>query len=421
MLTTAGLTHLTQDEPGIGGVLKHHPEDFIVEELAREPFTGTGDFLYLYVEKTLRLTTDVVRLFARHFGVSWDAIGYAGLKDKHAVTRQWFSIHRAAEDRAAAFHDDHIRILTVDRHDRPLYRGQLAANRFQIKVREVEPVSALRARRILDRLVAQGAPNFIGEQRFGYRDTNHLQGRCLIQGDLQHFLNLLLGSPHESEAPLNQQARAAYDAGDYKRALELWPTVHRFERQALGPLSRGAPPADAVNNIDEPHRTLLVSAYQSAVFNQLLNDRIRAGLLGELLPGDIAIRHDTHGIFEVRHLDREQPRAQRLEISPTGPMWGRTMLRATGQPGEWERTALHESGLTEADLAQPGPFIPEGSRRSYRLIIHDPQIAAGSDARGPYVYVGFSLPRGSFATIVMREIMKAPTHHHHEHEHDHHD
>src|ERR1041385_7390446 len=173
MLTAEGLCYLTGDEAGIGGKLKERPEDFVVEEIPLYDPEGRGDHLYLYVEKRRRLTTDVVRYLARHFGVPWRSIGYAGLKDKHAVTRQWFSIEHVKEERAREFKDDHVQIVDMGRHPTKLKRGNLRGNRFTIKIRDVSLNEGLRARRILDRLVAEGAPNFLGEQRFGYRNNNH--------------------------------------------------------------------------------------------------------------------------------------------------------------------------------------------------------------------------------------------------------
>src|SRR5687768_3974452 len=132
MLTAEGLCYLTGDEPGIGGRLKERPEDFVVEEVPLYEPEGRGDHLYLFVEKHKRLTTDVVRYLSRHFGVPWNSIGYAGLKDKHAVTRQWFSIEHVTEERAAQFQDEHIHILDFGRHPTKLRRGNLRANRFEI-------------------------------------------------------------------------------------------------------------------------------------------------------------------------------------------------------------------------------------------------------------------------------------------------
>lgn len=406
MLTADGLAYLTADVPGIGGTIKTRPEDFVVTEVPAYEFSGAGEHLYLYIEKRRRLTTDVVRYLSRHFKVSWDAIGYAGLKDKHAVTRQWFSVHFGKEDRAAEFEDEAIRILAMDRHANKIKRGHLRGNRFDIKIREVDASAAVRAKKILDRVVAEGAPNFIGEQRFGYRKDTHLLGRSLLKGDLREFLDQMLGRPLDTEPEHNQEARRAYEAGDYPRALELWSTVHRFERQALGPLSRGASLKHAVNGIDKPHRTLMVSAFQSAIFNELLNERLLSGRLGKLELGDIATKHATGGLFEVRDVEAEQPRADRLEISPTGPMWGAEMRRAGGAIAEREAAALQQAGVTEQELAD-GDYSAYGTRRSFRMPVRDPQVSGGADDLGPYVYVGFELPRGSFATVVLREITKA--------------
>ncbi|MBI1370968.1 MAG: tRNA pseudouridine(13) synthase TruD [Planctomycetes bacterium] len=405
MLTADGLAYLTHDEPGIGGRIKVRPEDFVVTEKPLYPCSGKGEHLYLYIEKRRRLTTDVVRYLSQHFKVSWDAIGYAGLKDKHAVTRQWFSVHFGKEERAADFHDDFIRILEVDRHTNKLKRGHLKGNHFEIKIREVDGSSVIRAKRILDRVARCGAPNFIGEQRFGYRKDTHLQGRALLKGDLQEFLDQMLGRPMGTEPEQNQQARRAYEAKEYARALSLWPTVHRFERQALGPLSRKAGVFHAVNCIDYPHRQLMISAFQSAIFNQLLNDRLKADRLDTLQVGDLAFKHDSRGVFEVKNVEAEQPRCDRLEISPTGAMWGAEMMRAGGEVGERERAALLETGVTEEDLAE-GDYTAYGTRRAMRMPITDPLVTGGADDMGPYVSASFELPRGCFATVVIREITK---------------
>ncbi|MDH3583346.1 MAG: tRNA pseudouridine(13) synthase TruD [Phycisphaerae bacterium] len=399
------MAYQTEDTAGIGGVLKQRPEDFVVTEMPLFEPSGRGDHLYLLIEKQRRLTTDVTRLLSRHFCVARRDVGYAGLKDKHAITRQWFSIEHAKEDRAAAFDEPQIGILDIDRHETKLKRGNLAGNRFQIRVRDVEPSGVITAKAVLDHLVEYGAVNFLGPQRFGYRRDNHLQGKNLLHGDLQSFLDRLLGEPQDNEPEVNTEARLAYEAGDYARAVKTWPTVNRFERQAVGPLSRGASLEHAVNGVDKSQRLLMISAFQSAIFNQLLNQRLLAGRLGRLEVGDLAFKHDTRGCFEVIDPDTEQPRCDRLEISPTGPMWGRKMTRASGAVGTAEAEALAESGVSEADLKE-GRYTPDGARRAFRMIITNPQVRAGADDHGPFIEVCFELPRGSYATTVMREIMK---------------
>jgi len=398
------LAYFTADLPGIGGVLKERPEDFLVDEVPAYGPSGQGDHLYMIVEKRKRLTTDIVRYFTKHFGVHRKAVGFAGLKDKHAITRQAITVEHADPRKVDTFEDEYIKILMADWHGNKIKRGHLRANRFVIKVRQVDPTAVLHAKPILDQLIEHGAPNFLGEQRFGYRFQNHELGRLLLLGDYQGFVDMMLGQPREDDRELLREARAAYDAGEYSRALSLWPTVHRFERQAVGPLSRGASPEDAVKAIDQTQRHLLVSACQSAIFNSVLNRRLLEGQY-TLLDGDLAFKHDSRAIFHVRDIEAELPRYHRQEISPSGPMWGRKMQRPTGPALQWENEALAEAGLTDEQFTQ-GRYTPDGSRRSLRMPVTDASVSSGVDEHGSFVKVSFELPRGCFATTVMREIMK---------------
>ncbi|MBI1374299.1 MAG: tRNA pseudouridine(13) synthase TruD [Phycisphaera sp.] len=412
-VTSDTLAYVTADEPGIGGRIKARTEDFVVEEVPLFTPGGEGgnggDYLYLQVQKRKRLTSDVVRFFAEHFGVEREAIGFAGLKDKHAVVRQWFSVAGATEDRAVEFADGHVGIVDMCRGPVALTPGDLAGNRFEIKVRDVAGTEVVRAKRIVDHLARHGAANFLGDQRFGYRLNNHEQGRRLITGDLQGFLDVMLGEPRDDDNEHNRAARSAYEAGDYAAALEAWPTVHRFERQAIGPLSRGASAAEAVSSIDLLQRRMLVTAWQSAIFNRVLDARVRAGRLHVMELGDLAFKHTTRGVFQVRDLAAEQPRCDAFEISATGPMWGPDMRRASGDVDTRELDALAESGVSlERVMELAGDdYEPRSSRRAMRMQVYDPLVTGGADEFGPFVKVEFGLPRGCFATTVMREVMKS--------------
>jgi tRNA pseudouridine13 synthase len=401
------MAYLTGDQPGIGGVIKQRPEDFLVDEVPLYAPTGEGEHLYMIVEKRKRLTSDIARLLAKHFGVRREAVGYAGLKDKHAITRQAITIQGADPSLAPKFEDDYIKILSAELHRNKIKRGHLAANRFVIKVREVEITKVLQAKRAMDALIQSGVPNYLGEQRFGYRQNNHVLGRHLLQRDYQSFCDRLLGDPIPNEAQHAQDARAAYDAGDYEKALNTWPTVHRFERQAVGPISRGSSPSQAVKAIDRQQLTLLVSAFQSEVFNRVLDQRLRAGQFTTMRIGDIAFKHQSRGMFTVEDPAEDQPRCDAQEISPTGPMWGPKMLIPSGQTLSEEQAALDVTGVSVNQIADAGPFAPEGSRRSLRMLVRDADVSAGSDEHGPYIRLAFELARGCFATTVLREIMKA--------------
>lgn len=154
--------------------IKSCAEDFRVTEIPRQPPQGSGEHLYLRVEKSGAATPAVAAMLARAFAVPGTAVGYAGMKDKRAVTQQWFSVHTAA-DRDVTLDDANVRVLEATRHARKLRRGDLAGNRFRVHLRGV--AGAGWAER-LNALAEQGAPNYFGPQRFG--DDNLARARSWL-------------------------------------------------------------------------------------------------------------------------------------------------------------------------------------------------------------------------------------------------
>lgn len=157
--------------------------------------------------------------------------------------------------------------------------------------------------------------------------------------------------------------------------------------------------------------SFFVTAYQSAVFNAVLSERESAGTLGVLREGDLAFMHESRATFavgEAELADPEMPgRLAGFKVSPSGPMWGRSLRRAGGEVARAELEALHASGVDEEALerfAAAGREI-EGERRPLRVPVIDPDVEGGVDEHGTYVRCAFELPRGCFATSVMREIM----------------
>ena len=149
----ASAAYLTADVPGIGGVIKQRPEDFLVEEIPLYEPCGEGEHIYLMVEKRHMPTFEAMGVVANHFGVRHEAVGYAGLKDKHAVTRQVLSVHapgKRPEDFPMIQHD-RMAVLWADLHTNKLRQGHLKGNRFSIKVRSTDMSKALHAKRVLDR------------------------------------------------------------------------------------------------------------------------------------------------------------------------------------------------------------------------------------------------------------------------------
>jgi tRNA pseudouridine13 synthase len=410
---------LTAEVPGTGGVIKQRPEDFLVEEIPAYEPSGEGEHIYLFVEKTNLATLHVVRMLAEHFGVRRDAVGVAGLKDKLAVTRQLFSIHTPGKGPKdfPAFERPGVVIHWADRHTNKLRRGHLQGNRFIIRIRGVDPSRVVLAHRSLALLARLGVPNRIGVQRFGHLQNNHLVGLALVKGDHQRVIDELLG-PSGRFPGSQAEARAHYAAGRYIEALEGFPRSLHSERRVLAALARGAKPKNAIGAIERVPLSFYITALQSAVFNLVLERRLRTqpeegGGIGSLHAGDLAFKHDSGAVFPVTaEPDADLPaRLAAFELSPSGPMWGHRMMRATGRTDEVELAALAEMGLTPDDLnayAARAYDTEPGERRPLRVRLTQPDIEAGMDEHGAYIKCVFELPRGAFATTVMEEIMKAP-------------
>jgi len=415
----AAPVYLTRDIPGTTGTLKNRPEDFQVQEIPMYQPAGEGEHIYMFVEKRGMSTLGLRDILARHFKVHRRAIGHAGLKDKHAITQQLISIHtpgKTPEDFPALVHEK-LTVQWVDLHTNKLKRGHLAGNRFSIKVRDVDPTSVIHANRALQQLARQGVPNRFGTQRFGILQNNHEIGRALIMGDPKRTLDLLCGptNPESQPCPANQaEARDLYAAGNFLAAHEAMPKLYKVERRALKLLANGADPAAAVKAIDPTAAGFFISAFQSAIFNQILNTRVEAGTHDQLLPGDVGFVLKSRQLFHVEQSDTEQAETlDRLasgEICASGPMWGTTMTRATEEIDPIELQALANTGVSTKDLESSEardqlPMIG-GDRRPLRIPVIDPEVEGGVDEHGAYIRCAFELPRGSFATTVMDEVMK---------------
>lgn len=410
-------SYVTADVPPIGGVLKQRDEDFFVEEIPLVEPSGSGEYLHLFVEKQGLSTLDLVDVLCRHFGVNKDAIGFAGLKDKRAITRQVVSVRapgKTPED-FPMLDRKNIKILWADLHVEPLKRGQLTGNRFSIRAREVDPAHIVHAQRALSTLERVGVPNRFGVQRFGYLRNNHLIGRALVLGLHQEACDAMLGS-HERSPRTQADARMLYDEGDLGGAYDLFPPNYKGERTVLRALASRRTPAQALAKLDRQIRSFYISSLQSCVFNAVLDRRIERGALGRLEAGDIGFVHEGR---ELVPIDEQKLNAvgagsvhvrfDAFELGASGPMWGSAMPVPEGQAGEDEREALNAFGMEPEDFANADPRLGEmleGARRPLRVRVTDPEVEAGVDDRGTYIRCAFELPRGAFATTVMDEVLK---------------
>ena len=398
------LPYLTADLPGIGGRIKERFEDFQVEEIPLYEPSGKGTHVYFRVRKVGTSTPTAIERIARYMGVKPSQIGVAGLKDAHAVTTQMMSLEHAEADRLAAYRDSQVEVLSTYRHTNKLRPGHLAGNRFAIRIRGVGEEQVEPARRTLNVLLRRGVPNYFGPQRFGSRGDTAEMGRALIRGDLEEFLAIFLGRAREDDPPDCKAARDAFDAGFVNRALERWPRHYSNERRALAAYKRRGRPGPAVGAIDKKLKRLFISACQSEIFNAVLARRIET--IDRVFEGDWAQKTDTGGTFMVESADAEQPRADRFEISPSGPIPGYRSPLAEGEPGRIEREVIAQHGMKPEDFHRVGSLKLKGARRPLRFPLVSPKLSAGRDEHGSYIELKFTAPSGCYATVVLEELMK---------------
>ncbi len=331
------LPYLTSDLPACGGDFKASPEDFEVEELPAYEPSGEGEHLFLWVEKRGRSTPEAARALAGAAGLLERDVSWAGLKDRQAVTRQWLCVPAKRGAAAAGFEGEGVRVLRAAKHRNKLKAGHLRGNRFRLTLRGVTDEAAARAG--LERLARLGVPNYFGEQRFGAAGDNAARGKAI----------LLAGGRH----------------------------ADRFERK------------------------LLLSAYQSELFNRVLARRLEAGTVARALSGDVLKKHLTGGEFVCEAPEVDQPRVDAFEVSATGPMFGPEMRKAAGAVAAAEDAVLADEGVTvETFAAGRGETL--GARRHLRV----PMAALSVEARGADLTLAFELPAGAYATVVLRELLK---------------
>ena len=396
--------YLTADLPGIGGRIKQRVEDFRVDELPAATPTGRGRYAHFRVIKKGMPTPVAVSRLARFLGVSPGDIGVAGMKDSQAVTSQWMSVDSSCTSRLERFRDAQIEIDEIIWHSERLRPGQLAGNRFAIRIRGAGRGKLAAATAVLDVLRRRGVPNFFGPQRFGRRGDTGRLGAAMVRGDGEEFVRLFLGGPIESDDRDATAARKAFDLGQFDRAIKNWPRHFVDQRKALAAYKRRRNPASALAAIDPRMKRLFVSAFQSEIFNTVLVRRLAD--FDRLWAGDLAQEAGDNPFFLVQDPAALAQKLAGLQISATGPIFGSRCPLAEGDPGRLERQVLAEFEVSPDDFVRVDRLEVKGSRRPLRFAMIEPGLSAGKDRFGEFIELRFTAPSGCYATIVLHEIMK---------------
>jgi tRNA pseudouridine13 synthase len=331
------------------GCIKERPEDFVVEEVPAYAPSGTGEHVYVRFTKTDRTTLDALRAIAGALGCDAREAGFAGMKDKRAVTTQTLSLHapRGTDPgelaaRAAALSLDGIVVHEATPHGHKMKPGHLAANRFTLLVREVPRDRLPEVTATLERVARDGVPNAFGSQRFGREGDNAARALAWLRGETR--------GPRE-------------------------PRVKR----------------------------LLWSSLQSAVFNAVLDARVADGTWTTPLEGDLLKLRSSGGLFLCSDVQTDRARAASGELCPTGPLVGVHMRWPEGAPGQLEREMTAQILGEGFDLSHTRR-LGEGTRRALRLWVEDLRWDIMNDDpgnRAACVRVYFVLPKGAYATTVL--------------------
>lgn len=336
------LPYFTNEYPGIGGQIRKEPSHFIVEEVPLYEASGDGIHLYVNITKENMNTRDVQIQLAKLFDLDPSEVGKAGLKDRYAITSQTFSI---------------------------VFDG------IQPKASEVT------------KIIEQNIPIKVNWAKY---HTNKLRA-----GHLKgNFFKILITDPNEN----------AYEGAEriaekiHKYGLPNYYGVQRTGEEGENVLQGWLILKNRKQLRDRWLRKYLLSSYQSYLCNRYLAERVQRKLFTELLHGDVAKKHDTGGIFLVEDLESEKIRFDNKEISFTAPMFGYKMREAKHEAGELEKMILDSVTITNDDFRKHGV---KGTRRIARIFTEFSIVEESEGLR-----LSFFLPKGAFATTVLREFMK---------------
>ncbi|BAI61243.1 probable tRNA pseudouridine synthase D [Methanocella paludicola SANAE] len=415
-----GIDAYLTDEDGVGGDLRVEPGDFRVKEVSDFKYGTSGDFLIVRLTKENWETHHLIRDLSRQLGISEERIGIAGTKDKRAVTTQLMSIRGASEEQLSRIDLPRVRLEPLGRANKDIGLGDLRGNDFDITVRNISlPLAECEARlRAIDANMAKagGIPNFFGYQRFGIvRPITHLVGKKLLTGDVEGAAMDYIARSFPGESEENKKVRnMVMGTRDFKEGIRLYPLNLRYERTMMHHLiERPGDYAGAFRSLSPKLLKLFIHAYQSYLFNKLLSRRLLDGLpLNEPLEGDVVCFTDAQGQPDTSKLETVTKRnlpdikflIKRDRAYVTLPLIGSDSGLDAGRAGEEERRVLDEEGIKAGDFTVAAmPDLASAGLRRQILLNARPSINTG-DGNATFK---FFLPRGCYATTVLREYMKA--------------
>jgi tRNA pseudouridine13 synthase len=358
---------------------KSRPEDFEVEEILGFEPTGEGEHALLWVEKVDRNSNDVAAQFAKRLGLRRRLVNHCGLKDKFAVTRQWFSLHLPGlpTPPAESLEGDNVKVLASTRNLRKLRRGCHQGNRFAIRLRDCDlsPEAAVARWGEIER---RGVPNYFGPQRFGRDGGNIELAKRFFAGE--------------------------FGFDDRSPPDRLRPTMgEQTDEQRFDPSSKSDPSSriDQPLRIDRALRGILISAARSLLFNACVAQRVEAGIWDEPIEGEVfGFSHQRSLVIPSNRRGDEIERFRQGMLELTAPLWGEGELLSFGT-------------LRDQEIAVAGSYpeiiagLSRFNLRQERRVIRLRPLNSSLDWEGPRTLVlRFELPKGAYATTLLREFVR---------------
>ena len=407
-----GMEVYSTDSRGVGGLLRVSLEDFVVEEIPLKA-PSAGAYTVLVVEKRGIDTLTAAMRIARRLRLPLRDVGFAGLKDTRSVSRQRFTVKLQGEIDLQLVSDRNIKVLDVYKARKPLKPGMLLGNRFTVTIRDIQ-VSPKEAERLLKEAFSQaeemgGFPNFYGYQRFGiHRPNTHVIGKFLVKGLYEEAVMELLTSTYPGEPDMHRRARLLLaETMDFKEALKNFPHTLVYERSVIKVLSRR--PRDylaALRSLPKSVLSLYVDAYLAYIFNKALSERLRKlRSLSAVVEGDIIARVDDYGnpLRPTRIAKRAGARSEQEVLMAFIP--ADTRIGMEGFMGEiiasvFKSEGVHPPFKSVEELGLQGKI---GLIRPLSFKPKNLSFKVGGDLT---VTLSFTLPKSSYATVLLRELMK---------------
>ncbi|MDY6764929.1 MAG: tRNA pseudouridine(13) synthase TruD [Halobacteria archaeon] len=421
-----GLDWFASRSEGIDGSLKERPEDFRVDEVSDFNYRDEGRFAVIRVKLTNYDTHEFARDLSNELEMSRKRVSWAGTKDKRAVTTQIMTVDGVSRDKLSSVRIKGAEIEFLGRSDHPIALGDLKANEFEIRVRGVRNPGNIGT--ITDELASFGGfdngdstnstgdkvigvPNLFGVQRFGSRrPITHRVGERILHEDYEGAVMLFLASSFQDEPEATRNARERLEKErDYREALSYFPQYLGYERAVLNELVQDKSYKQSLNALPPNLRRLFVNAAQSYLFNLILRERYSNDMdFSRAYPGDVVCftadgYPDTDRLQEVTesNADAINRHVKRGRAFVTAPLVGYKTEFSQGRQGEIEMSVLGESSLDLDDFDRDDEYASSGTRRPI-LVATDLEYNVEKDI----AIFGFNLPKGSYATVVMREYLK---------------